>query len=190
MMSPVTLRTPRLVLRRWEERDIEPFAALNADPEVMQFFPYTLTMEQTISMVDRIEAQFESAGFSLWALEVETTGEFIGFVGLSRPSFQAPFTPCVEIGWRLAKEHWGRGYAPEAAREVLRDGFERIGLLEILSFTAAINEKSVRVMEKVRMTRNPLDDFLHPMVEDGHRLQEHVLYRLARSNWQVSNTCL
>lgn len=184
-MLPVRLRTSRLILRRWEDGDIEPFAALNADPEVMQFFPHSLSREQTVSMVERIEAQFDAAGFSLWALELEATGDFIGFVGLSRPSFAAPFTPCVEVGWRLAKEYWGQGYAPEAAREVLRDGFERLGLPEILSFTAAVNEKSIRVMEKVRMTRDPADDFLHPMVEDGHPLQQHVLYRLLRDNWQT-----
>lgn len=177
---PKFLQTERLNLRHWRPEDVEPFAALNSDPVVMEHFPAMLTREQTTEFVTRIINDFTQNGLGLWATELKATGEFIGFVGLAKPTFEAHFTPCVEVGWRLAKEFWGNGYAPEAAREVLRDGFERIGLEEIVSMTATTNLKSMRVMEKIGMVTSMQDNFDHPRVAQGHILRPHVLYRLKR----------
>lgn len=178
MALPRELTTERLRLRRWRPSDRRPFAELNADARVMEHFPAPLTRDESNRMVQRIEAQFELHGFSLWALEVPGVVEFAGFVGLLVPSFQAPFTPCVEIGWRLAFEHWGKGYAPEAARAVLRFAFEQARLREVLSFTATGNLRSRRVMEKIGMSHDAGDDFDHPNLPPGHRLGRHVLYRV------------
>jgi RimJ/RimL family protein N-acetyltransferase len=178
------LETNRLRLRRWTSNDLEPFAALNADPEVMRHFPATLSLDQTKSFIAAVEAHFEREDFGLWATDLKETGEMIGFVGLSIPRFAADFMPCVEIGWRLSKKHWGFGYAPEAAREVLRYGFEHVKLDDVVSFTATTNLKSIRVMEKIGMRRDPAEDFDHPNLEAGHRLRRHVLYRLSREDWQ------
>jgi RimJ/RimL family protein N-acetyltransferase len=174
------LRTERLLLRRWREADREPFAALNADPAVMEHFPATMSRAESDGLVDRIEAAFEERGFALWAVEVAVDGGFAGFVGLAQVRFEARFTPAVEVGWRLARERWGRGYATEAARAVIAFGFEEVGLEEIVSFTAPVNVRSWRVMERLGMTRDPAGDFDHPAVPPGHPLRRHVLYRLAR----------
>lgn len=174
------IRTPRLILRRWRPEDLEPFAALNADPVVMEHFPSTLSREESDAFARRIEDHFDRYGFGLWALEIPGVAPFAGFVGLSVPGFEAHFTPCVEIGWRLAAGSWGKGYATEAARAVLAFGFERLSLAEIVSFTAPANERSRRVMERIGMTRNPADDFDHPRLPEGHPLRRHVLYRVAR----------
>jgi RimJ/RimL family protein N-acetyltransferase len=174
------LRTERLWLRRWSDADRVPFAALNADPEVMEFLPAPLTRAESDDMVDRIEARFDESGLSLFAVEVVASGEFIGFVGLWPATFEASFTPAVEVGWRLARSAWGHGYATEAARASLDDGFERVGLTDIVSFTAVINERSQRVMQRLGMTRDPADDFDHPKLADGHPLRRHVLYRTAK----------
>lgn len=176
----LSLETPRLLLRQWQESDLEPFAAMNADAQVMEFFPARLDAEKSREMVQHIQEHFKREGFGLWALELRKSAEFIGFVGLSKPSFQAHFTPCVEIGWRLAQRFWGQGYAPEAAREVIRAGFEQVKLPEIVSFTAAVNTKSIRVMQKLGMHSRPEENFLHPRLADGHPLQLHVLYRISR----------
>src|SRR5262245_25101831 len=141
------MRTERLLLRRWRDADRAPFAALTADPRVQQHFPSLMSRAESDAFVDRVEAHFAEHGFGLWALEVPAVTEFAGYVGLVRVSFEAHFTPAVEIGWRLAAEHWGRGYAPEAARAALAFGFERAGLREIVSFTVPANENSRRVME-------------------------------------------
>lgn len=184
-MKPIDhLETPRLLLRRWRESDVEPFAAINANPEVMKFFVRTLTPEQTADMVVSLDARFEAEGFGLWAVEVRSSGEFIGFTGLSRPKFESFFTPCVEIGWRLDHTAQGKGYATEAANETLRDGFERLNLEEIVSFAAAINERSINVMKKIGMKRDPAEDFLHPIIDPASPLAPHVLYRLSRQDWQ------
>ncbi|NJP24694.1 GNAT family N-acetyltransferase [Microbispora sp. SCL1-1] len=172
------MRTERLVLRRWREDDKEPFAALNADPVVMEHFPATLSREDSDALAERIEAGFDEHGFGLWAVEAD--GEFIGFTGLSVPRFTAPFTPCVEIGWRLARSAWGRGYATEAARASLEDGFGRAGLTEVVSFTAVQNVRSQAVMRRLGMTHDPADDFDHPALPAGHPLRRHVLYRIRR----------
>lgn len=174
------LETKRLVLRRWALSDVEAFAALCADPRVMEFFPKTLTREESAALIARIEMKTEQHGFGFWACELKETGACIGFIGLNVPDFEAPFLPGVEIGWRLAHEHWGKGLAPEGARAALDYGFRTLGLQEILSFTALINERSMRVMEKIGMRRDLAGDFDHPRVEDGHSLKRHVLYRIAR----------
>jgi RimJ/RimL family protein N-acetyltransferase len=174
------LRTERLLLRRWRESDREPFAALNADPAVMEHFPATLARADSDLLIDRIEARFDELGYALWAVEVVDGGAFAGFVGLAPATFEAHFTPAVEVGWRLAREHWGRGYATEAARAVLAFGFGQVGLDEIVSFTVPANVRSWSVMERLGMTRDPADDFDHPVIPPGHPLRRHVLYRLPR----------
>ncbi|GLW12552.1 N-acetyltransferase [Microtetraspora sp. NBRC 13810] len=172
------LSTERLLLRRWTEADREPFAALNADPRVMEFFPAPLTREESDALIDRIEAGLDADGFGWWALEVRATGEFVGFTGLVWQRFPAHFTPAVEVGWRLARPAWGHGYATEAARAALAHGFGEAGLAEVVSMTAAVNVRSRAVMERLGMTRDPADDFDHPRIAEGNRLRPHVLYRL------------
>ncbi|WP_243713324.1 GNAT family N-acetyltransferase [Actinomadura sp. 6K520] len=171
------MRTERLVMRRWTDGDREPFAALNADPEVMRHFPAPLTRAESDALIASFEARFEEDGFGFWALETAGAGEFVGFTGLSAVRFPAPFAPAVEIGWRLARSAWGHGYATEAARRALRFAFDG-GLDEVVSFTAAANARSRAVMERIGMTRDPADDFDHPLVADGHHLKRHVLYRI------------
>ena len=173
--------TERLLMRAWREEDLEPFAALNADPVVMEHFPSTLTRQESDALVTRIEAQFDALGYGLWALEVRDTGEFIGFTGLAVQTFPAHFTPAVEVGWRLQRSAWGNRYATEAALAALDYGFGAADLDEIVSMTATTNLRSQRVMQRIGMTRDPADDFLHPNVSEGHRVQPHVLYRIARS---------
>jgi len=167
-------------LRRWREADREPFAAMNADPEVMEYFPAALTREQSDDLIEKIEAGFEIHGFGLWALELRSSGEFIGFTGLAAPEFDAHFTPTVEIGWRLARSAWSSGYATEAAQAALEFGFGQAGLAEIVSFTSTGNVRSRAVMKRIGMTRDPQDDFDHPRLPEGHPLRHHVLYRKAR----------
>jgi RimJ/RimL family protein N-acetyltransferase len=173
------LRTPRLVLRQWREGDFESFAALNADPEVMRFFSAPLTREESDALAKRAERDIAERGWGLWAVEVNESAPFIGFVGLAEPSFDAHFTPAVEVGWRLARDQWGNGYATEAARAAAAFGFDELGLDEIVSFTSVVNEPSRRVMERLGMTHHPREDFDHPSVSDGP-LRRHVLYRLRR----------
>jgi RimJ/RimL family protein N-acetyltransferase len=172
-----SIETARLVLRRWRDEDRVPFAALNADFEVMEFFPSALTRRESDDLVDRIESVFAERGFGLWALEVKATGTFIGFTGLNPVAFEAPFCPAVEVGWRLAREAWGSGFASEAARASLADGFDEVGLDEVVSFTFAGNRRSRAVMERIGMHRDPAEDFLHPRLV-GHPLAPHVLYRM------------
>jgi len=167
-----------LTLRRWTDADLEPFAAINADPEVMEHFPAKLSRAQSDRLVERIEAGFEAHGFGLWALELTETGELIGFTGLAVPDFEAHFTPAVEIGWRLARSAWGHGYATEAARAALAFGFEKAALPEIVSFASTANKRSIAVMQRLGMSHNPADDFEHPILPAGDPLRPHVLYRL------------
>jgi ribosomal-protein-alanine N-acetyltransferase len=174
------LRTERLRLRRWLRSDRDPFAVLNADPDVMEFYPAPLTRAQSDAMVQRIEAGFDRLEYGLWAVEVSATGTFVGYVGLAPATFEAHFTPAVEVGWRLDRSHWGHGYATEAAQAAVADGFERIGLAEIVSFTAVVNHRSERVMQKIGMTRDPGEDFDHPSLDRGHPLRRHLLYRLPK----------
>jgi RimJ/RimL family protein N-acetyltransferase len=181
VLLPITpLFTPRLVLRDWRESDRAPFAALNADPRVMEHFPGTLTREQSDALVQRITATIARHGFGFWAVEVRATEEFVGFVGLSVPPFEAAFTPCVEIGWRIAFAHWGKGIATEGARAALDAAFGQLGLAEVVSFTTT-NVRSQRVMERLGMRHDARDDFDHPALPAGHPLQRHVLYRMRAS---------
>ncbi|QRO01699.1 GNAT family N-acetyltransferase [Archangium violaceum] len=184
MTSSLELRTGRLLLREWRDADLASFAALNADPTVMEYMPSLLSREESDALATRIRDHFARNGFGLWALEVPGVTDFAGFVGLSIPTFQAPFTPCVEVGWRLARAHWGHGYATEAAREALRFGFEQRGLEEIVSFTVPANLRSRQVMERLGMHRTPAEDFDHPRLPAQHPLRRHVLYRLSRSEWE------
>jgi ribosomal-protein-alanine N-acetyltransferase len=178
-MTP-DIRTPRLELRRWRASDRAPFAALNADPRVMEFFPSVLNRTESDAFADRIETHFAEHGFGLWAVEIPGGAPFIGFVGLSTPRFEASFTPCVEIGWRLAASHWGGGFASEAARAALAHGFGTLGLREILSFTATPNVRSQAVMKRIGMSHAPEHDFEHPALPPGHWLRPHVVYRIAK----------
>ncbi len=171
------LQTERLILRPWRESDLEPFAALNADPVVMAHFLKPLDRAESDAFVSRIEAHFAREGFGFWAIEAPGVAELVGLAGLARPPFQTHFTPCVEIGWRLARAFWDRGYATEAAREALRYGFTELGLEEIVSFTVPGNVRSRAVMERLGMTRDPADDFDHPSIPEGHPFKRHVLYR-------------
>jgi RimJ/RimL family protein N-acetyltransferase len=175
-----TIETGRLLLRRWRDADRAPFAAVNADARVREFYPHTLSREESDRAVDRIEMHFEQRGFGLFAAELRDSGEFIGYIGLSVPSFEAAFTPCVEIGWRLAADRWGRGLATEGAGAVLQWGFESLALPEIVSFTVPGNLRSRRVMEKIGMTRDENADFDHPLIPPAHPLRNHVLYRAWR----------
>jgi RimJ/RimL family protein N-acetyltransferase len=177
------LSTSRLRLRIWRENDLPPFAAMNADPRVMEFLPKVLNREESDALAGQIIENLKRDGFGLWAVEVPEVADFIGFVGLNAPTFEAHFTPCIEIGWRLAFEHWGRGYATEAATAVLKHGFEQLGLNEVVSFTVPANARSRRVMTKIGMTYSPADDFDHPRLPQGDSLRRHVLYRMSLSNW-------
>jgi len=171
--------TARLRLRQWTDADREPFAALNADPAVMEFFPALASREASDAMIDANMARIAEGGFANWAVERQDTREFIGFVGLSVPRRALPFMPCVEIGWRLAAAHWGRGFASEAARAALAMGFDRFGLDEIVSFTALENRRSRAVMERIGM-HDAQEDFEHPAMPEGHWLRPHCLYRIRR----------
>lgn len=178
------LDTERLILRRWQESDFEPFAAMNADPEVMRYFPAPLSREKTARFIKRAEEKFDQYGFGTWVAERKDTGAFIGFVSLDVPEFQAPFMPCVEVGWRLDRAHWGHGFATEGAHAALNHGFNVSGLDEIVSFTSRLNKPSLRVMERLGMARDPEGDFDHPDIEEeGHPLRPHVLYRLSKAAW-------
>ena len=184
-MSPAfEFETARLRLRQWRASDREPFAALNADPVVMEFFPALVTREASDASVDMWQAQIAERGWGNWAAVQSATNEFIGFVGLTVPRRVLPFSPCVEIGWRLAAAHWGKGLATEAAGVVLRIGFERLGLAEIVSFTAIENRRSRAVMERIGM-RETDEDFEHPGVPPGHPLRLHCLYRLRAQEWRA-----
>ena len=177
------VRTERLWLRGWQPEDRDVFAALNADPKVVEFLPGTLSRAESDALVDRIESEWDEHGYGLWAVEVPGVAPFVGFVGLSTAAFDAAFTPAVEVGWRLASSAWGCGYATEAGRASLAYGFETMGLDEIVSFTARGNTRSRRVMERLAMHHDPGDDFEHPRVDRRSALRHHVLYRLARDAW-------
>lgn len=182
------ITTARLRLRRWRNDDLEPFAALNADSRVREFFPSVLTYEESAESMKYICDHFQRRGFGLWAAEVIGGAPFIGFIGLSVPSFDARFTPCVELGYRLAFEHWAQGYATEGSRAALAFGFTTIGLGEIVAMTAVGNGRSRRVMERLGMKRNPADDFDHPNIVAGHPLRRHVLYRLTARDWAAGQS--
>jgi RimJ/RimL family protein N-acetyltransferase len=178
MSLPLELVTDRLRLRRWRPEDLAPYAELNSDPRVMEFFPGLLSREESDARAARIRAHFDEHGFGLWAVEIVGVAPFAGFIGLCHTPFAAQFTPCVEIGWRLAADLWGNGYATEGARAALAFGFNELKLAQIVSFTAVQNQRSRRVMEKLGMTHDPREDFDHPSLLAGHPLRRHVLYLL------------
>jgi len=183
MTAIVTLRTERLLLRPWRESDCAPFAEMNADPKVMEHFPAVSTHEESDRFVDRIVARMAQQGFGLWAVEVPGVAEFIGFIGLN-PADAVLGRPVLEIGWRLAAEHWGRGYATEGARASLTHAFDALGRDEVVSFTTVGNERSRHVMKKLGMSRRAADDFDHPGVPASWPGRRHVLYRIAREQWR------
>jgi RimJ/RimL family protein N-acetyltransferase len=183
---PDSLTTVRLVLRRWRASDRVPFQQINADPRVMEFMPAPLTPGKSDDLITRIERHFQQHSFGLYAAELIETKTFIGYIGLNIPSFEAPFMPAVEIGWRLAFDHWGRGLATEGARAVIDHAFHTLNLPTLISFTVPQNQRSRRVMEKLGMVHDPNADFDHPRLPEGHALRRHVLYRLNREDLRQS----
>ncbi len=184
MRAGPELRTDRLVLRRWRDRDRAPFAALNTDPVVMEHFPGPLNRTKSDDFVDRIEAGFEERGYGLWAVEVSDVASFIGFIGLNPATFDAPFTPALEVGWRLDRAHWGQGYATEGGRASLEFAFGELGVDEVVSFTTVRNDRSRRVMERLGLRHDGDGDFDHPNLPHGHPIRPHVLYRIDRAAWE------
>jgi RimJ/RimL family protein N-acetyltransferase len=185
MSTPIEFETSRLLLRQWRPADREPFAALNADPVVMAHFPAPLTREESDALADHCERLIAGRGWGAWATQIKATGEFIGIVGLHIPQDDLPLSPCVEILWRLARVHWGQGFATEAARAVLRVGFERLRRPEIVSFTVPANIRSRSVMERLGMQMDAAT-FEHPSLPVGHALRTHVSYRLSRDRWSAT----
>jgi len=179
----VGLRTPRLLLREWRDSDLDAFAAMAADPEVMRYMLPLEGRAASDALAARLRAHFAEHGFGFWAVELPDIAPFIGMVGLSVVGFEAHFTPAVEVGWRLARPHWGQGYATEAAAAALDHGFRQLGFREFVAFTAPTNRRSRRVMERLHMTCSEHDDFDHPRVPEGHPLRRHVLYRIRREDW-------
>lgn len=180
LMKPkVFIETPRLILRDWKTTDEAPYIALNADKAVMEFFPSIKTAEETLEQIERVKQHIDQYGYGFFAVERKDNQQFIGFTGITHPGFEAAFTPCVEIGWRLSKEHWGFGFATEAAVACLHHGFNHFGFDEIYSFTSVHNIRSESVMKRIGMIKQ--ENFQHPMIEEGHFLREHVLYKIGRS---------
>ena len=191
-MPAPRIETPRLLLRHWCQEDREPFAQMNSDSEVMRYFPQTLDRVQSDLFAEVIQIGLEERDHGLWAVELRNDrslepAPFIGFVGLSVPTWNASFTPCTEIGWRLNRPFWGRGFATEAARHVLRYGFQVLKLNEVVSFTSLLNARSMAVMERLGMTRDITEDFDHPKVETNNELCRHALYRISDKKWANSN---
>ena len=178
------LETDRLILREWRAEDLEPYASLNADPRVAEFLPHALTRAESDDQVDQFMRRWADDGVGLWALERREDGAFLGFTGLAPPRFEAAFAPAVEVGWRLASDAWGQGYATEAACAAVAFGFDERDLGEIVSFTVPANVRSRAVMERIGMTHDPADDFIHPKLPPDSPLRRHVLYRLRRSAWR------
>ena len=183
MNKPFSLLTQRLWLRPWRDDDAEPFALMNADPEVMKHYPACLNRSESDAQMARIRQHISTNGWGLWAVEIPDVIPFIGYCGLLPVSFAAPFTPAIEIGWRLAQPYWGQGYAFEAASAVMNFGFERLTLNEIVSFTIPANVRSWRLMQRLSMTRNQTDDFEHPKLPEGHPMRPHILYRKTRDQY-------
>lgn len=183
-MTPIMqLESARLLLRQWQDKDLPKFAEMCADPRVMRYFPQTLSRLESAAVIGRVRGHFAENGYGLWALERKDNGQFIGFTGLGEVGFDAPFTPATEIGWRLAYEHWGLGFASEAAWTCLRCAFGQLGMEEVVAFTAQANLPSEKVMQAIGMVRDPEGDFDHPNLP-GHELQRHMLYRITREQWQ------
>lgn len=176
-MTKVFIETPRLILRQWQESDHESYIKLNADPEVMKFFPSVKTPVETLAQIEKIAACIDQFGYGFFAVERKDNREFIGFTGMGDPGFKADFTPCIEIGWRLSKENWGQGYATEAALACLDFSFDKLGLDDIFSFTSIHNIRSEMVMQRIGMSK--IGEFDHPLIADGHFLKRHAVYRIS-----------
>lgn len=187
-MLPAVLETDRLILRQWRNADRAPFAALCADPEVMACFPAPLTRTESDAMVDRCTDLIAERGWGPWAVEAKAAGTCIGLIGLHVPAATLPFSPCVEISWRLARAWWGQGLASEGARAALGFGFGELGLDEIVAFTTLANVRSQALMARLGMARDDAGDFDHPALPTGHPLLRHCLYRLPRRQWQAEAT--
>lgn len=186
MTELIELTTDRLRLRQWRKDDLPAFAKLNADAEVMEYYPDTLTQLESNDMAERFEALLAFKGWGFWVVERLDEKKFMGFVGLNEPTYDLPVTPCVEIGWKLAKEYWGYGYASEAAKASLAVAFEKLDLPEVYSFTSVLNKKSQAVMERIGMI-NMNENFDHPMMPKGSPLREHVLYRIDEKGWMEND---
>jgi RimJ/RimL family protein N-acetyltransferase len=182
---PLELRTRRTLLRQWKDADLPAWVAMNADPEVRRHFPTLLSEEEARAEAQRVRDWIAQRGWGIWALEIPGVLPFAGVVGLHVTTFEAPFVPCVELGWRLSAAAWGRGYATEAASAATEFAFDRLDLPEVVAFTIPANTRSRGVMEKLGMRHDPADDFEHPRVEPGHPMRPHVLYRLTRENWRA-----
>ena len=182
----IEFSTERLRLRQWAAQDREPFAAMNADPEVMKYFASVEIRERSFRAIDIWQSELEERGWSNWAVEHVESRAFIGFVGLSVPRRALPFMPCVEVGWRLARSYWGKGFATEAAKGSLRVAFERLNLDEVVSFTSLINRPSRAVMDRIGMA-NTGEDFDHPALPEGSELRRHCLYKITRAQWRSSD---
>jgi len=180
------IKTERLILRPWRDEDLPLIAAINGDPVAMRHFTAPMTREESDAFVERNRARQAEDGFCMWAVEAPGVASLIGVLGLARTNFDAHFTPAVEIGWRIAPAHWGKGYATEGARAALKFGFEQKGFDEIVSITVFANEPSWRVMERIGMMRDAAGDFDHPRLPEGHKLRRHILYRLKRDEWAKS----
>ncbi len=183
-----TIETERLVLRPWRDDDVAPWAAMSADPRVMEFFPATLTQSEAEETAMRVRERLERDGIGWWALEVKGGAPFAGVIALQNVPFEAPFTPATEVGWRLAVDQWGKGYATEGAAAALRFAFETLALPEVVAMTAAVNARSRRVMERLGMTYDSADDFDHPRLPEGHPLRCHVLYRLTKARFSAHDS--
>lgn len=182
--SPIQLQTERLRLRQWRLRDYTVFAQMNADPEVMRYFPSALTREESDAMAERIQSLIIAKGWGLWAVERIEDERFVGFVGLHEPTHDFSFSPCVEIGWRLSRDTWGQGYATEAANAVVGFAFEQLKLDKLMSFTPKLNTRSMAVMERIGM-HNTHQDFDHPALAQDDELLHHALYCITREQWQA-----
>lgn len=175
------IKTARLLLRQWKQEDFQPFSEMSLDERVMEFFPSPLDAKESEAVASTCQALIKERGWGFWAVELNENKKFIGFIGLHIPTADLPFSPCVEVGWRLAHPYWGKGYATEGAKATLRFGFSALGLKEIVAFTSVLNKKSINVMLKSGMERP--EEFNHPDIPSNHRLYPHVVYRLSREKW-------
>ena len=184
MLKMNYLKTPRLNLRQWRTDDCPLFAELTSDPEVMRYFPATLDRVSSDALVSFFQTSITHYGWGFWAAEITETAEFIGFIGINQPTQQLPFSPCVEIGWRLAKQFWGKGYASEGASACLKFAFEELALTEVVSMTPLLNHRSEKVMQRIGML-DTKQNFIYPTIPEGHKLAEHVLYKITAEQWRL-----
>lgn len=181
-MPPFTLKTNRLILRQWQDSDLIDFAAMNANPDVMAHFPALLTAEESNALAEKCRELITKHGWGIWATQLKATEEFIGFIGLHAPKANLPFSPCIEIAWRLSPQYWGHGYATEGANACLQFAFEQLNLTEVVAFTTTTNKSSQAVMERIGMI-NTGKNFMHPDIPRNHPLSEHVLYSIMKQEW-------